>query len=333
LKALDGGPTLSAIAGSPPRVSVIIPCYNTAALIKNCLDSVFSQTFSAYEVVIVNDGSPDTAQLHQALQPYREKIVYLEQQNKGAAGARNTAIARARGEFLAFLDSDDSWLPDHLAWQIELLDGDPALGLVYSDALLIRDSGHPKTFMEKCPSKGPATFEALVIESCQIPISTVVARKDAIVTAGGFDETLRRCDDYDIWLRAAFSGTKIAYRRSPQARLFLGRPDSLGGSQSKMTEACWQILKKTAQTLPLSDAQRKLVNDRAAEFKARYLLEQGKLQLHEQHPERARELFAEANQHFRTLKLSMAVRSLELAPQSACKLLAAWQRFRNTRTI
>jgi glycosyltransferase involved in cell wall biosynthesis len=324
---------LPANAGSPPRVSIIVPCYNTAALIANCLDSVFAQTFSGYEVGVVNDGSPDTAQLEQALKPYREKIAYIEQQNKGAAGARNTAMARANGEFLAFLDSDDSWLPDHLARQIELFDSDPALGLVYSDAILIRDSGHPKTFMEKCPSQGSATFEALVVESCQIPISTVVARRDVIVNAGGFDENLRRCDDYDMWLRLAFSGTKIAYRRSQQARLFLGRPDSLGGSQSKMTEACWKILEKTAQTLPLNDAQRKLVDDRAAEFKARWLLEQGKVQLHERHPERARELFVEANQHFRTLKLGMVIRSLELAPQSACALLAAWHRFRNTLTV
>lgn len=323
---------MEAIVGSP-RVSVIIPSYNTASLIANCLDSVFAQTFSDFEVIVVNDGSPNTAQLEQVLEPYRGRIVYIRQENKGAAGARNTAIAKARGEFLAFLDSDDSWFPDHLASQMQLFQADLTRDLVYADAELIRDSGHPKTFMEKCPSEGSATFEGLVVESCQIPISTVVVRKASIVKAGGFDENLRRCDDYDMWLRTAFYGAKIAYSRKPQARLFLGRPDSLGGSQSKMTEAVWRILEKTAQTLPLNDAQKKLVRDRAAEFRARCLLEQGKVQLHERHPEKARELFAEANQHFRTLKLSMAIRSLELAPQSACKLLAAWHRFRNTITV
>ena len=314
---------------------MIIPSYNTAPLIAKCLDSVFAQTFSNFEieVVVVNDGSPDTPQLEQALQPYRARITYLHQENKGAAGARNTAIANARGEFLAFLDSDDSWLPDHLASQMDLFKDEPALDLVYSDAHLIRDSGHPKTFMEKCPSEGSATFEALVVESCQIPISTVVVRKAAIVKTGGFDENLRRCDDYDMWLRTAFSGARIAYSRKVQARLFLGRVDSLGGSQSKMTEACWKILEKTAQTLPLNEAQKKTVLDRVAEYKARYQLEQGKVQLHERNPEKARELFAEANQHFRTLKLSMAIRSLELAPRSACKLLAAWQRFRSGLTV
>jgi glycosyltransferase involved in cell wall biosynthesis len=319
---------LEIASGSLPRISVIIPSYNTAGLIANCLDSVFAQTFSDFEVIVVNDGSPDSGQLEQVLQPYREKIVYIRQANKGCAGARNTAISEARGEFLAFLDSDDSWLPDHLVSQMELFQTDPALDLVYSDALLVRDAGRPKTFMQKCPSEGPATFEALVGESCQIPISTVVARKAALAKAGIFDEALGRCDDYDMWLRTAYHGARIAYSRKQQARLFLGRPDSLGGSQSRMTEAYWKILEKTVQALPLNSAQRKVVNERAAQIKARHLLELGKAQLQQQHPEKAREFFAEANQHFHTFKLRMAIRSLELAPRSACRLLAALHRFR-----
>ncbi len=320
-------------AGAGPTISVIIPSYNTAPLIANCLDSVFAQSFSDFEVVVVNDGSPDTAQLEEALRPYLGKIVYIVQENKRAAGARNTAIGKARGEFLAFLDSDDSWFPDHLASQMELFRKDPALDLVYADAVLLSDSPRQKTFMEKCPSEGAATFEALVVERCQIPVSTVVARKAAILRAGLFDENLARCDDYDMWLRTAFFGGKIDWRRKPQARLFLGRPDSLGSSRSKMAEAYWKILEKAATTLSLTDAQRKLVGERAAEIKARFLYEQGKLELHERHPEKARELFAEANLHYRALKLDMAIRSLQLAPQSACKLLDAWNRFRNGLTV
>jgi glycosyltransferase involved in cell wall biosynthesis len=310
-----------------PSVSVIIPAYNTAALIATCLDSVLGQTFSDFEVIVVNDGSPDTAQLEEALRPYQEKIVYIRPDNKRAAGARNTAIRRARGEFLAFVDSDDSWLPDHLASQMKQFEQDPGVGLVYSDAFLIRYAGHQRTFTETCPSEGPANFETLIAERCQIPISTVVARKTAIVEAGLFDESLARCDDYDMWLRTAFHGAKISYSRKAQACLFTGRPDSLGQSRSKMTDAYWKILEKAAQTLPLSDDQRRLVSERASEIKARYLVEEGKRQLRE-HPEEALELFTQANRHLRMFKLSIAIRGLQLAPRSCSALIGVWSRFR-----
>jgi len=312
-----------------PTVSVIIPSYNTAPLIATCLDSVFAQAYRDFEVIVVNDGSPDTPQLEKVLQPYREKIVYIIQPNKRAAGARNTAIGRARGTFLAFLDSDDSWLPEHLEWQMKMFEQDPALDMAYADAELISDAPRRKNFMEICPSQGQPSFEALLFERCQIPISTVVVRKTAIIKAGLFDENLPRCDDYDMWLRTAFFGARIGYQRRVQARLYLGRPDSLGQSDAKMTEAYWKILEKAAQILPLTEAQGKLVRERAAEIHARYLLEEGKVQLRERQPEKARHLFEEANQHLRRLKLSVAIRGLKLAPQSASALIAMWNRCRN----
>jgi glycosyltransferase involved in cell wall biosynthesis len=316
-----------------PRVSIIIPSYNTASLIATCLDSVFAQTFRDFEAIVVNDGSPDTVQLEEVLQPYQDKIVYIRQENKRAAGARNTAIAQARGEFLAFLDSDDSWLPDHLAAQMKLFDEDPSLGLVYSDALLISDGAREQRFTDKCPSRGTADFEALLMERCQVSVSTVVVRKAAILKAGGFDESMMRCDDYDMWLRTAFFGAKIAYGRTVQARLDQGRPNSLGLSRGKMTEAYWKILEKALQQLPLDPEQRKLVTDRAAEIHAQYLLEEGKIQLREGRPQKARELFVQANQHLRRIKLSVVIGSLQLAPRSACGLIAAWNRFREARTV
>ena len=89
----------------------------------------------------------------------------------------------------------------------------PDLDLVYADAVLISGLPLEKTFMQKCPSEGQASFEALVVERCQIPISTVVARKAAIMKAGLFDVKLVRCYDYDMWVRAAFCGATIGYGR------------------------------------------------------------------------------------------------------------------------
>jgi glycosyltransferase involved in cell wall biosynthesis len=316
-----------------PRVSIIIPSYNTARLIAACLDSIFAQTFQDFEAIVVNDGSPDTAELEQVLQPYLDRnpdrIVYIKQVNKRAAGARNTAIARARGEFLAFLDSDDTWLPNHLESQMKQFAADPALGLAYANAVLVGDPMRQIEFMEKCPSEGEAGFEALVVERCQITVSTVVARKAAIVKTGGFDEGLARCDDYDMWLRTAFYGAKIGYNRQVQARLADGRPGSLGVSRAKMAEAYWSILEKADKNLPLNPAQRKLVRDRAAEIRARYLLEEGKNDLSARDFPKARERFSEANHYFRQAKLSLVLFGLKVAPNATSRLFAFWTRRNN----
>jgi glycosyltransferase involved in cell wall biosynthesis len=304
---------------------VVIPSYNTASLIAGCLDSVLAQTFTDFEVIVVNDGSPDTVELERVLQAYWPRIVYIKQANKRAAGARNTAIQHARGEFLAFLDSDDAWYPDHLSRQMTLFDADPALDLVYANSLIVTPNKQ-WPFMEECPSQGEANFEALVVERCQIPVSTVVVRKGAIVKAGLFDESMERCDDYDMWLRTAFHGGKIAYTDRVQARLAGARPGSLGQSNAKMLKAYWDILDKACHTLPLTDSQALLVRLRAAEIKALYFWEEGKVQLYNRQFDKAREFISEANTFLRLSKLELVLLGLKLAPRTTRNLAAYWTR-------
>jgi glycosyltransferase involved in cell wall biosynthesis len=319
-----------------PRVSVIIPSYKTADLIAACLDSVFAQTYTDFEAIVVNDGSPDTPELENVLQPYisreKERLVYIKQENKRAAAARNNAIRQARGEFVAFLDSDDTWYPNHLAAQMQWIDDDPSLDLVYANALLVGDPVKEKPFMEQCPSQGQATFEALIVERCQIPISTVVARRKSLIDAGLFDEKLARCDDYDMWVRTAFSGAKIGYGRTVQARLFIGRPGSLGVSKARMAEAYWCILEKFQRTLPLEGPERSVVEKRAAEIRARYLLEEGKCKLEERQFDKARELIAEANVFLHSAMLSLAVVGLGIAPGATTRLMSFWSWIRHGAT-
>jgi glycosyltransferase involved in cell wall biosynthesis len=307
-----------------PKISIIIPAYNTAHLVAACLDSIFAQTYSDFEIIIVNDGSPDTSDLERVLKPYFQNLIYIRQENKRAAGARNTAIHRAKGEFLAFVDSDDSWFSDHLASQMALFEADPSLDMVYSDALLLADVKRQAKFMDSCPSYGEPTFEALIFERCQIPISTVVARKRAIEKAGFFDESLPQCDDYDLWLRTAFYGAKIGYTRGIQARLNGGRPGSLSQSRPKSLEAYCIILENARRTLPLSDIQRDFVNTRATEIRARYLVELGKRELSQRNFKKARELFSEANKELHELKLAVTVLGLRVAPVAIYHFVSRW---------
>jgi len=328
MQTAESSPALQVSSPAPPvSVSVIIPSYKTAALIAACLDSVFAQTYKDFEAIVVNDGSPDTAELEKVLAPYMDRIVYLKQENKRAAGARNNAIRHARGEFVAFLDSDDTWMPDHLASQMRLFAADPLLGLTYSNGW-VGLPGEEREFMERCPSSGEATFGSLLVERCQIPISTVVARKQAIVKAGMFDEKLARCDDYDMWVRTAFHGAKIAYTRKLQARMPVGRPGSLSQSRAKMAEGYSTILEKYKQTLPLQDADRKVVEKRAAEIRARYLLEEGKNKLEQGQFAEARKLISEANGYFRKSSLSLTLLGLRVAPAATSKLISVWNRIR-----
>jgi glycosyltransferase involved in cell wall biosynthesis len=310
-----------------PEVSIIVPAYNTATLIPACMDSIFTQTYSDFEVIVVNDGSPDTPELEKSLAPYLDRITYIEQENKRAAGARNTAIRCARGRFLAFLDSDDAWLPGHLASQMKMFRQEHALDLVYADAL-VGDPKHQWRFMNRCHSRGEASFRALVVERCQIPISTVVARRTAIERAGLFDENLLCFDDYDMWLRTAFHGGKIGYSLQVQARLSGKRPGSLSQSVSKMAEAYGSILEKAIRTLPLSKSQRDLIAKRILESRAVYQMVEANLQLRSRQFGRARELFREANRHLRRPEVSFAVHALGVAPRTAAMLIKLSGRIR-----
>jgi glycosyltransferase involved in cell wall biosynthesis len=324
---------MPAAANTTPKVSVIIPSYKTASLIARCLDTVMAQTFQDFEAIVVNDGSPDTPELEQVLQPYMDRIVYIKQENKRCAGARNTAIKNARGEFLAFLDSDDTWYPEHLASQMKQFADDPSLDLVYCDSLLVGDPEREFRFMERCPSNGPATFETLVLEKCQIPISTVVVRKQSILKAGGFDETIPRCDDYDMWVRTAFHGAKIGYIRALTVHMYIGRPGSMSQEKAKMIEAYWSILDRFKRVLPLNDAQREVVEKRAAAIRTRYLVEEGKRQLGQREFGKARELFAEANQSVKTPLLSAVLVGLKVAPTVTGQLVSLWGRAVNSLAL
>lgn len=190
-----------------PKVSVIIPAYNTACYIAETLDSVFSQTFTDYEVIVVNDGSPDTPELEAALRPYMDQIIYIVQTNKGPAAARNTEIHRARGEWLAFLDSDDLWLPKYLAEQMKFLAENPSLDVCIADRVVF---GEPRPWPPwRC--RGPVSFEAAVRgEFPQLPTTTVI-RKATAVKAGLYDPRLRCGDDFEFFLRALHFGAQVDY--------------------------------------------------------------------------------------------------------------------------
>src|SRR5687768_8530510 len=182
-----------------PAVSVIIPAYNSAGYIGDALRSVLAQTYERYEIIVINDGSPDTENLERELQRFSPSLRYIKQENRGVAAARNAGIRVARGEFIAFLDSDDTWMPTFLAKQLDLIERSNA-DLVYSDAMLFGDTLLAgQTFMKLQGAGGDVTTERLLNTKVSLQTSTVLARKDSIVRVGLFNESLRRGQDFELW--------------------------------------------------------------------------------------------------------------------------------------
>jgi glycosyltransferase involved in cell wall biosynthesis len=316
-----------------PKVSVIMPSYNTAALIGEALESVFAQSYRDFEVIVINDGSPDTPDLERVLEPYCGRIVYLKQENRRACGARNNGISHARGEYLAFLDSDDSWAPGYLQSQIEHLEANSSLDMVYCDCLIYGDAPQAgKTFMQSCPSIGPVTFVSVLTEQCQIPVSGTVVRRQSVINAGGFDERLAMCDDYEMWLRLAFRGAQIAYYSDVLSRIRIGRPSSLSSSKSKMVAAFVTILLNVNAEWNLSVEQRALLAEKLRQEQALLALELGKELLRKGEFGQARIQLEEANSHLRRGKLSLTLFGLRFAPALTALTVRNWEKLTESLT-
>ncbi|MFN7948958.1 MAG: glycosyltransferase family A protein [Blastocatellia bacterium] len=297
-----------------PVVSVVIPAYNCAGFIGETLDSVFAQTFSGYEVIVINDGSPDTPELERVLEPYRERIVYLRQSNRGPGAARNAGIRRARGEYVALIDSDDQWLPQFLSEQLRALQNDPALDLIYADALFFGDSQLAgQTFMSATPSRGPVNFESLLNWQCVVLLSTVVARRQALIDGGLFDEEFYRCEDFALWLRMAHRGMRLGYQPKVLAR-YRCRPDSLSASSTRMFASEIEVLRLIERTCALSSARHRLLIAAKNRCQAAVDLEQGKQQLLAGDYRSALETLNRAVALRKNLKLRLAVLGLQIAP-------------------
>jgi glycosyltransferase involved in cell wall biosynthesis len=301
-------------AESAPLVSVIIPAYRAAQFIAATLDSVLAQTFRDYEIILVNDGSPDSPELEKALEPYRDRIVYLRQENQGPSGARNTGILAARGQYVALLDADDIWAPEHLAAQLAVLEGDPLIAAVYADARIFGDVPEAgKTVMELCPSAGEVTFEGLVTRQCTVHICVSVCRREALLRAGLFDPAFRGTEDIDMWLRLASQGDRIAYQRRILG-CYRRHTGSLSSNRVSMLEGFLAVLAKAAGNLRLTAAQREAVERQRVVEGASLELQRGKNALLAGDTEAAISHLARANAQQKSLKLTTILMLLRVAP-------------------
>jgi len=190
---------IQVVAMKKDFISVVIPTYNRASFLKEAIDSVLSQTCRDFELIVVDDGSTDDTPA--LLLSYGKKIKVIKKANKGPSAARNRGIKAAKGEWLAFLDSDDSWKPDKLEKQVQFIKDNPDIKICQTEEIWIRNGKRVN------PRKKHEMHSGWIYEQC-LPMcivspSSVMIHREVIEKVGLFDETMLACEDYDLWLRIA----------------------------------------------------------------------------------------------------------------------------------
>lgn len=185
---------------SQPIVSVIIPTYNREKFIGAAIKSVLDQTFKCFEIIVIDDGSTDgTANVVKEFKS--EKIRYIYQSNQGRSRARNHALALAKGRYIAFLDSDDMYLPEKLGMQVDFMDRRPDFGMVYTSAYCIDEDGNSLAHVYEAKLSGWIYNDIAFFVPVTITLPTVIARREVFEAVGGFDENMERFEDTDMWRR------------------------------------------------------------------------------------------------------------------------------------
>jgi glycosyltransferase involved in cell wall biosynthesis len=309
-----------------PRVSVIIPAYNVTQYISEALDSVFAQTFTDYEIVVINDGSPDTTELERVLEPYRERIIYAKQENRGVSGARNTGMRIAAAPFIAQLDPDDVWMPNYLEVQLGIIESDPTIDVLYPNAVIFGDTPDAgKEIMSLSPSNGEVTFERLISQECNV-ITCVTARRESFFRAGLFDESLRSSEDFDLWLRIVKQGGRIAYHRQVLAR-YRRREGSHTSDPIWMCNHFLMVLEKSEKALNLTAKEHQSLLQSRDRIQAELTLCEGKNAFFNGDVKCAIKSFTEANVFFKSRKIALLIQLLPIAPGFLLRLYNARDRF------
>ncbi len=236
-----------------PRVSIVIPAYNHAAYIAESIESVLRQTYTDFEIIVVNDGSPDATA--EVLKPYinRKQIIYIKQPNGGQAKARNRGIQACQGEFVALLDDDDCWAHNKLEWQMAQITRDPSIVMVAGGhrpdyATLIKEQFTP------LGTGRLATLESVISCNPLISPGQALIRRSALVAIGGFREEIWGADDWDIYLRLCQLGRAELYDRP--SLFYRQHPGNASHQMVRLLKNTLKVLYLHLASVPQEERQR-----------------------------------------------------------------------------
>ncbi len=243
------------MSSASPTVSVVIPTYNRRLLLQEALNSVFQQTLTSFEVIVIDDGSTDDT-IPYLQNHYGARLRLFTQKNSGPAAARNYGVSQSRGKYIAFLDSDDSWLPRKLEVQVSFLEKHPEFRFCQSEEIWIRHGLRVNPRNKHAKPSGDIFLSCLKL--CLISPSSVLLEKLFFEQLGGFDASYEVCEDYELWLRATLLSP---FQTLPEA-LVVKR----GGHEDQLSRRHWgmdrfrvRALEKLLASIPLTSLQREAV--------------------------------------------------------------------------
>ena len=224
------------------RVSIIIPCYKDAATLGRALESVYAQTRQADEVVVVNDCSPQTAEIETVLQDFPHVVYVKNSRNRGLAATRNVGVRTATGDILSFLDADDELHPQKLEFQLSAFAPDVAVACRVRRIGIGASRGDSRLY-KKTFGVNEFTSSLAIIWRNRLTGASIMISKELLSRHGGYDEGLRSCEDYDLWLRLLDAGVVVRDIKLP---LYLYRYNENGLSRNYLDISYWelQVLRK-----------------------------------------------------------------------------------------
>ena len=238
------------------NISVIIPTFNRKETLKRAIQSVVMQSYTPYEIIVIDDGSDDGTK--EWLKDNFPNVKYIYQMNSGVSSARNKGIKFARGDWIALLDSDDEWLPSKLKDQANEIELNPAAKFLHTNEIWIRN-GVRVNQMKKHKKYGGYIFEKC-LDMCRISPSSVLIKKDIFDEIGMFDETLKVCEDYDLWLRFA-SKYPVHFLDQPLIKKYGGHSDQLSKVDDGIESYRIRSLKKIMNSGILNKKQKTITKD------------------------------------------------------------------------
>lgn len=242
-----------------PRVTAVIPTYNRSSALRPTLDSVVRQTWTDWELLVVDDGSKDDT-TDVVLSYDDERIRLIRQKNQGQAVARNTGLAEAQGDLIAFLDHDDRWLPEKLATQVGYLDAHSEAGVVYGRIRHIDERGYDYGTVNGCTASGWVYRDLLCEHNFLYTMSLPLMRTDLVRQVGAFDASTDISDDLDLFLRLA-QITEFGYVPELLLEYNVGNPQQQTRDVQRVFRSEWNCIQKYLRTGPrLSAADRRLVS-------------------------------------------------------------------------